>query len=617
MIATVPVQEIRAAVEHARPDAAGEVRVNCPSCDGGQKDTLGVNVDTGAYHCFRCGLQGNYLKINGSSKKPLAAFLFEQARTMASHQYTEIKQIKPQEIRVDIHGNWVVPFRDQAGQLQTVQFIKPDSGKLFLSKAKNDGKGPTGAAYIINGSPDMSYVCEGAATGWSIHHATGATVYCVGGKENFKNVLPWVKTRHKAVVVAADNDKSGDGLAAAKKAAAENCLLLAYPGATGQDFNDMAIDAGLDAVKAVLGNPKEPGLGPEAPKFKLVKLSDIQIKPADWQTDGLMEMDSLNLLFSDPGGAKTFLAIDLACCGATGKDFHGRFVHQGPVVYIAGEGQNGLKRRFMAWGIRYGYDLDQAPVFLSLMPAGLCDQDQVGFVIEGIRAVADLAGAPVLIVLDTVARNFGPGDENSTKDMTGFIAGVDKIREKFRSCVLLVHHSGHADKSRGRGSMALKGALDTEYRLEKDEMGVIRVTNTKMKDHVPPEPMAFRLNTVELPFADDRGRQAVSAILDSIEYQPPVKRGPAKRVGKWQAVCHGILMDLAENHRRNLKKGGFDPDQAKVLISDVKEEAVLLGAPQKHWNRYFNYLSGLDGVVTNHPYFEVSPRLTPIDPNGE
>ncbi len=86
--------------------------------------------------------------------------------------------------------------------------------------------------------------------------------------------------------------------------------------------------------------------------FKLIRLSDIQFKAPDWLIKHLIEKDSLNLLFGDPASTKTFVAIDLGCCVATGKDFKGMPVKQGPVVYIAGEGQNGLKRRFEARGIR-------------------------------------------------------------------------------------------------------------------------------------------------------------------------------------------------------------------------------------------------------------------------
>jgi hypothetical protein len=590
-------EAIQTAIAGKTPDAGGEIRADCPKCDGGQRDTLGVNVNTGAFHCFRCDLRGN-LKENRTDKKPLAQFLNDQARPVNTHPYAEKKQIRPNEIRQDQHGNWIIPFTDQAGRLQTIQFIKPEKkhgekDKFFLSKAKNNGVGFKGAVHIIEGRKDLIIWCEGIATGWSIHLATGATVYCCGSKDNLDPVMAWSVGRYpdSKKIVAGDNDKSGDGQRVGAAAARKYNILFACPGVNG-DFNDMAIDASLDAVKSILENAQKPGPDAETtgPRFKLVKYSDIKMKPADWLIYQLFERDSLNLLFSDPGGAKTFLAIDVACCVATGKDFHGRVSQQGPIVYIAGEGQNGMKRRFMAWGIRHQVDLEHAPIFLSLMPAGLCDADQVDFIIEAVQAVAEEYGPPGAIFLDTVARNFGPGDENSTKDMTAFIAGADKIREKFRSCVLLIHHSGHADKSRGRGSMALKGALDTEYRLEKDETGVIRVTNTKMKEHQPPEPMAFRLRTVDLPFTDDQGNAVTSAILDDTEYQPPACQGKKGR-GKWQTVSIEVLKKIFLDQQKNLESGGYDPDQARVTLDDWRTACIDNGMNREAWRRIKDNLS--------------------------
>ena len=70
--------------------------------------------------------------------------------------------------------------------------------------------------------------------------------------------------------------------------------------------------------------------------------------------------------------------------------------------------------------------------------------------------------------------------------MGKFIAAIDSVKAEFSgSSIMLVHHTGHSEKQRARGSIALKGALDTEYRLDKvgDE---ITLTNTKMKDAEPP-----------------------------------------------------------------------------------------------------------------------------------
>jgi hypothetical protein len=603
------------AIRQAAAGRSGEFRIICLSCQGGSdhEECLCINADTGTYVCKRatCGIKGNF-KHNTTEKKLKAAYIWEKSRIVPEHSYPTLKQIHPSIMRVDMFNNWLNDYRDQHGNIQTVQMVNPEKvpgkpDKYFLSKEKNSGVGYTGAAYRIEGDPD-AYVCEGPATGHSIHEATGATVYCVGGCSNFKHVVPWVMQKHKKVVVCAD---AGNGEADARKVAQEYRLPFAVPGIPGTDFNDMAIDAGLDAVKKVLDNAKVPG--PDAdttgPRFKLVKYSDIKMKPADWLVYQLFERDSLNLLFSDPGGAKTFLAIDVACCVATGKDFHGRFSYQGPIVYIAGEGQNGIARRYMAWGIRHGYDLDPAPLFLSLMPAGLCDADQVDFVIEAVQAVADEYGNPVLIVMDTVARNFGPGDENSTKDMTAFIAGVDKIREQFRSCILLVHHTGHADKSRGRGSMALKGALDTEYRLEKDETGVIRVTCTKMKDHESPPPMAFRLRTVELPFTDDQGNNVTSAILDDTEYRPPACQGKKGR-GKWQTVSIEVLKRLFKEQQARLESKGYEPDQARVTLDDWRDACYAEGMNRETWRRLKDQLDENTDVFHENGYVTPSRHVS-------
>ena len=42
-----------------RPDGPIEQRIACPQCGKGSRDdALGVNIETGAFHCFRCGWKG-------------------------------------------------------------------------------------------------------------------------------------------------------------------------------------------------------------------------------------------------------------------------------------------------------------------------------------------------------------------------------------------------------------------------------------------------------------------------------------------------------------------------------------------------------------------------------
>lgn len=250
--------------------------------------------------------------------------------------------------------------------------------------------------------------------------------------------------------------------------------------------------------------------------FHFTPAWQLEYRPPEFLVEGIIETGSLGLIFGDPGCGKSFVAVDLAMSVATGLPFHGREVKQGPVFFIAGEGHNGLTRRMAAWAKYRSVDtMEGVPLFKSNRAAQLLDAGSASEVKRAVAALTSEHGDPALIVIDTLARNFGAGDENSTKDMSEFVAAVDDVRVQFPTCtVLIVHHTGHAEKQRARGAMALKGALDCEYRLDK-EASTIRMTNTKMKDAEPPKALAFELKNVDL------GEDTSSAVLELTDV--PVK----------------------------------------------------------------------------------------------
>ena len=236
-----------------------------------------------------------------------------------------------------------------------------------------------------------------------------------------------------------------------------------------------------------------------ASAFHFIPAGQLEYQPPEFLIDGLIETDTLGLMFGDPGCGKSFLAVDIGLSVATGTPFHGRDVKAGPVFMIAGEGHNGLARRFAAWSAAKGISLADAPLFKSNRAAQFLDAESAAVVAGAVEGLAGQHGRPALIIIDTLARNFGGGDENSTSDMGAFIAAVDDLKARFCGCaVLIVHHSGHADKTRARGAMALKGALDCEYRVEKTEASICLV-NTKMKDAEPPRDLHFTLRSNHHP----------------------------------------------------------------------------------------------------------------------
>lgn len=136
---------------------------------------------------------------------------------------------------------------------------------------------------------------------------------------------------------------------------------------------------------------------------------------------------SVGVTFGAPGARRSFAAISMACSVATGSDWFGRNVEKTAVVCIPGEGHNGLARRFRAWQLETGIPLANAPFVLSRR--GLPIFEAAHQLPQALKVVKQRFGrAPGLIVIDTLARNFG-GDENSTGDMSKFGSAVDALRE--------------------------------------------------------------------------------------------------------------------------------------------------------------------------------------------
>lgn len=305
--------------------------------------------------------------------------------------------------------------------------------------------------------------------------------------------------------------------------------------------------------------------------FTFTHIGDIKIKPSDYVIKNLIESDSLNDIFGDPASYKTFFVIDQALCVVTGTPFHGLRVKQGPVFYIAGEGRNGLSRRIKAWEKHHGIKIDSFPFYLSDSSANLTDAQNPIDVADAIESlISGGAQAPVLVVIDTLARNFGPGNENDTVDMNKFIHGLDVIRERFKCAIIVIHHCGLSDKSRARGGSSFFGALDAEYRLAKDPQGIMTLSCTKMKDHEKPENMFFKLKQIDLGIFDENDESVTSCVLENIDASEVQKAQDSAVLPAKKQVAFDVLTAEFARRRRNLEASGHDPDGARISLDEWK-----------------------------------------------
>lgn len=266
-----------------------------------------------------------------------------------------------------------------------------------------------------------------------------------------------------------------------------------------------------EAFRAAEPKPEAPAEDEPRRSFRLLDLSEMlaEPRPTAWLLRGYLEAETLACLFGPSGSMKSFVALDMGLSIASGLSWHGVDVPQaGPVVYVAGEGFQGLSRRIKAWLLAHHLTGEGLPFHVASEAVQFLDPASVEAATE---AIAALAERPRLVIVDTLARCFG-ADENSTQDMSAFVAALDRLRARFGCAVLVVHHSGKSSKDQARGSSAWRAALDQEYRL--DVRGDVRVlTCTKTKDHDAPRDLALRGDIVATGWTDPETGDPIASLV--------------------------------------------------------------------------------------------------------
>jgi hypothetical protein len=257
-----------------------------------------------------------------------------------------------------------------------------------------------------------------------------------------------------------------------------------------------------------------------------------------WLIKRTLPQEGLALIYGHPGSGKSFLAIDLAMHVALGWDWNGLRTNRGVVVYVAAEGQRGLRNRIIAF--REHHKLT-GPIPLALVPTPLdlydsaidraALRDAVG------QATRRYGDRPALIVIDTLSKTIGAGKEN-TDDLAVYVANCGALATEFGCCVMPVHHRPKDSESvepRGHGS--LKGGVDTVILVEATKPKRARIT--KQKDDEERELLLFDLQPVELG-QDDDGDPVTSCVvvptLDVVAESSPLARKLATLAPNYRVV---------------------------------------------------------------------------------
>ena len=392
----------------------------------------------------------------------------------------------------------------------------------------------------------------------------------------------------KEVIILADNDKPGrehaDRVEGALRGIAASVRSVHFPMLPEKgDVSDfLATGNGKAELLAHIASQATP----RHERFSLDWFHEIEDSmPKETFIKGVLGVNEFTMLSGKPGSGKSVITTDMACHVAAGMDWHGRKVKQGLVVYIAAERKDLTKRRMLAFRKRHGIGAIPLLVMGGRMDltTGLKDAEEIAATIK--RAEADCGMSCAWIIVDTLTRTFGPGDQNQSKDMTKFVQSCDTIREAVTgSHLTVIHHTGWAG-DRGKGAIDLDGAVDASFLVKKEGGGyLLECDGTNDGDEGVIT--HFRMEGVQVGIDED-GEPTMAPVVIPTDgktagekLMASVKGHAAAVLEALEDVCHeGALATDEEWRKAYYAKAevGTKPHTLKTRFLRAKEQLLVSG----------------------------------------
>ena len=258
-------------------------------------------------------------------------------------------------------------------------------------------------------------------------------------------------------------------------------------------------------------------------KFEITLFDDVnQSKIKEEILDGVLGAGEFTEFVAKPGTGKSVLLVDIGCHIAAGMDWHGRKVKKGMVIFFAAERKKLTERRIDAWGKKHGV---KGIPFVTVggkldLTNRLIDAKALAATIKGLEE--RLGHQCVLIIIDTVTRTFGAGDQHQSRDMQRYIQSADELHRATVAHIALIHHSPW-NSDRGKGAIDLDGAIDGSFEVTVKGTGpgkVFTLSGTGANDDADEGAIiSFRLEGVEVG-RDAAGKPTMAPVVVHADVVP-------------------------------------------------------------------------------------------------
>lgn len=404
------------------------------------------------------------------------------------------------------------------------------------------------------------------------------------GSNTATDKVDWTPLAGKHVTIWPDNDEPGFVYSAEVRRILEGMgctvrVVIIPEGKPSKWDAADAVESGED-VRAYLGEA-QPFQTRKLPILSVADLADLE--PPNWLIDGMLVENGFSAFYAPSETFKSFIALDIALSISTGQDWRGKPTVAGPVVYMIGEGVAGWPGRVFTWLKHRGNGADAQfwtiPTSIALTEAG--DAEAL------LAAVQSACERPAMIIIDTLARNFGGGDENSTQDMNLFVTACDRIREATGAHVMLIHHTGKDAEKGGRGSSVLRAALDTEMQSHRPNMDghMVEFKITKQKDIEKGQPIHFEMVQVEA--VHPRTGEVISSLIPVLREVAEVDMDAMRTIDREIIVALNArpqtikeLMEVIPRDRTVINRALTKMEAEKIVFADRGEKAVVWACVQ-------------------------------------
>lgn len=361
----------------------------------------------------------------------------------------------------------------------------------------------------------------------------------------------------------------------------------------------------IDLVAERQRRYEDANIGQDGERFHGVWASTLTPQlNAGWLIKNFLPSNATGQIYGASSSGKTAVTLDIACHIASGTPWRGRKVKQCPVLYFAIENPRSVQNRIVAWSLHNGIGLDEVPLLVVPDSLSLLNGMDINEIVAYAQSMSEPFGGFGLTVFDTQARAIAGGDENSFETASRLVAGIDQLRDKLNTMVLLIHHSGKDVERGSRGHSSVFGAVDFVA-----EVADRRLVGRKVRDGDVDVSFDFGLRPVSLGQDEDGDEVTAVVAVDEVA----VSKQPT--LPHIQSTALTALKSALESDGEDCPGTSALPKGRVVKIEIWRKKfyqfhAGEAAAKRVAWNRAWSKLCEMQLVGVIEPYAWLNKRLS-------